>query len=318
MHIGITLGDPKGIGAEITLKALTALPTEIAQTVTLYGDRASLIAAAEMIHMNVSDIPFVNVIENSTHPTKLSDKEAGAIAFASLKKGTADALDGTIDALVTAPIHKFRWRAADVPYTGHTTYLKVASGAKEVVMMMSSPSFSVALTTIHLPLSDVAKSLTSWKIYQCGKIAANALKTYYKKEDPAIGVAALNPHASDGGIFGTEEEDIIMPAIEMLKNEGLLVNGPIPADTLFWEARNGIYDVVIAHYHDQGLAPIKALHFFDTVNITLGIPFIRTSPDHGTADSLAWQNKGNASCMIAAIKEAYTMFNNNTDTKECT
>ena len=218
-----------------------------------------------------------------------------------IRAAAADALAGKIDAIVTAPICKEGFHLAGIHVPGHTEYLAQLSGAKRVGMMLVGGGLRVLLATRHIPISQVAKQLTATAISDAIDFANEAL-LHLKISNGKIGVCGLNPHAGDGGVLGTEERDLILPVIEKAQKEGLPVIGPIPADTIFHKALNGEYDVVIAMYHDQGLGPLKMIGFDEGINITWGLPFIRTSPDHGTAFDIAGKNKASAVSMINAIR----------------
>jgi 4-hydroxythreonine-4-phosphate dehydrogenase len=211
------------------------------------------------------------------------------------------AMTGEVSAIVTAPIDKLHWRLAGSPFAGHTEYLAHISGAKSVAMMMTSDRLSVVLVTTHLPLSEVPKNITEDGI--CG-VAALAHESLTGRANKKIAVCGLNPHAGDGGTFGNEEERVIRPAIRRLYAQGIDASGPFSADTIFHKAVMGEFGAVVAMYHDQGLVPIKTLDFQSTVNVTLGLPFVRTSPDHGTARDIAGKGIADHRNMVRAIEKA--------------
>lgn len=217
-------------------------------------------------------------------------------------------LKKSADAMVTAPINKEAFNRAGYHYPGHTEFLADLSGGDAPVMLMYSETFSVALVTIHIPLSDVAARLSIQKEFEVITKTDNFFKKHIKQS--RIAVCGLNPHSSENGIFGDEEEQYIAPAVRKAQSRGIRVDGPFPADTLFYYAKQGKYDVVIAQYHDQGLIPFKLLHFNDGVNVTAGLPIIRTSPDHGTAFDIAGKNKADELSMLFSINAAYRFVQN--------
>jgi 4-hydroxythreonine-4-phosphate dehydrogenase len=217
------------------------------------------------------------------------------------------ALAGTVNALVTAPLSKEALNAAGYSFPGHTELLASMTGAKNQVMLLAGPRLRVALVTTHLPLREVSTTLTTERIKRTIVITFQWLKRYMGVTDPKLAVAALNPHAGEGGLFGSEEEEIITPAIEECHQEGIVVDGPFPPDSLFFHAASGKYDAVVSMYHDQGLIPLKLLHFRDAVNITLGLPIIRTSVDHGTGYDIAGQGLADSTSLINAILMASKM-----------
>lgn len=234
------------------------------------------------------------------------------------------AMSGDVKAVVTAPINKSHWKAAGSPFLGHTEYLAHITGARSFAMMMASPKLNVSLVTTHLPLADVAKAITVERICEVARLTdaflrktsgggaarhverltSNVTSSVTGSRNTRIAICALNPHAGDSGALGDEEERVIIPAISILKNEGLDVSGPYPADTVFYKALQGEFGAVVAMYHDQGLVPIKTLDFRHTVNVTLGLPFVRTSPDHGTAEDIASKGIADHGNLVEAIKMA--------------
>ncbi len=211
---------------------------------------------------------------------------------------------GEIDAVVTAPISKEHLQLAGYRYPGHTEFLAALSQVREVRMMMAGPKLRVVLATIHEPLNKVSSLLTIGLILKTIEMTDRSLRQWFGIRRPRITVAALNPHAGESGIFGNEERKIILPAVFRARKKGIDVSGPYAADTVFYRALRGEFDAVVAMYHDQGLIPLKLLYFEEAVNITLGLPFIRTSVDHGTAFDIAGKGIADPSNMIAAIKMA--------------
>ncbi len=280
--IAITTGDPAGIGPEITSKALKNTDVK---------NRARFI-----------------VIDGSSGESIISGKPSargGRIAVENIKKAVKilNSLD-TRKALVTAPVNKFSLKKAGFKFRGHTELLAHLTKTKNIAMMFSKGPFKIALATRHIPLSRVSKELTEEKIINTTKLFYFALKRRFKIRNPKIGISALNPHAGESGIMGTEEEEFIGPAIKKLKRTINYKGVVRPADSLFHDLYKRKLDGIVCMYHDQGLIPFKMLYFEKGVNITLGLPFIRTSPDHGTAFDIAGKGKANPASMIEAIKLA--------------
>lgn len=222
-------------------------------------------------------------------------------------RGINLAMSGHIDALVTAPICKEAIHLGGYGYPGHTEMLQIFSGVERVVMLMVGGKLRVAFVTTHIALKDVPQSITVKDVLGTIAISDNNLKQYFGLKKPRIAVCGLNPHAGEEGIFGDEERKVIIPAVEKAKKNGIQCDGPVSADTVYYKALKGVYDAVVAIYHDQGAIPLK-LHAFETgVNITLGIPFVRTSPDHGTAYDIAGKGIADPHSMMEAIKMAVRM-----------
>lgn len=272
--IGITTGDPKGIGPEIVAKALSDSEIQAKASFEVYG----------------SKIP---------NPA-LSDAKAAELALASLEQATQDALRGEIHALVTAPVNKARLRLVDPKFVGHTEFLQQRCGT-DVCMMFVARGWRVSLVTRHLPLREVASALNAVDILKTIRMTHEALIDHFGVAQPQLAVAALNPHAGEEKLFGDEESKIIQPAIRQARSEGILIEGPLSPDTLFWQMTQGRFDAVVAMYHDQGLIPIKTLAFKEAVQVTLGLPFVRVSVDHGTAEELVGKGKADPTNMKAAI-----------------
>ena len=232
------------------------------------------------------------------------DRKAGQASLDYITTAVKSALENEIDAIVTAPISKESTHLAGSKYPGHTEMLKDLSGSNQAVMMFEGQKFKVMLVTIHEALSNVPKLISKDRVLSTIKLTHDSLVNLFKIDAPKIVVCGLNPHAGESGAFGNEEIDHIIPAVEEARELGINVEGPLPADTLFYYANQGKWDAVVAMYHDQGLIPFKMVSFNDGVNITLGLPIIRTSPDHGTAFDIAWKGVADPSSMIAAIKVA--------------
>ena len=313
MTLAITMGDPTGIGPEILVKAWQQFR---AHPFVWLGDSAALDALNFHDYQIISSIQeAVNIFPNKLPivPVKLSQ----AIIFgqpnpahspaiiASIDQAIQMAANGEASAIVTLPIRKASFDEAGLNYPGHTEYLGIKTGNKNPLMMLANDELRVIPLTIHMALSKVPDAITKEKIIEISLIAHQALQKDFGIQNPRIAIAGLNPHAGEDGKFGDEEIHIIRPAIEALQAKGLKVTGPYPPDTMFAGHIRKTYDVAITMYHDQGLIPLKALSFDEGVNITLGLPIIRTSPDHGTAMDIAGKNIANPTSLICAIKMAH-------------
>ena len=290
----MTLGDPRGIGPEVVARALVDPAVAAAGEFVLFGPRGVL--------------PEHEVVSVGDWSPGGDIAHAGWLAGEAIRVATRAALDGDVDAIVTAPIDKAALHVGGGHFPGHTEMLRDLAGVSAVGMMMSAErtlggggALRVILATTHLPLRDVPATVTAELLVEQTELAAGSLRHWWGIESPRIALCAFNPHASDGGLFGDEEERIYRPAIDRLAEAGIPTTGPLPADTVFSRAIRGDFDVVIAPYHDVGMAAFKTASFGSGVNVTLGLPFPRTSPDHGTALDIAGQGIASASSMIEAI-----------------
>lgn len=319
--VGITMGDPVGIGPEIILKALADDAIYKVCRPLLLGDQRVMNFTKEWLntslpihsaltpeaatydagHITVVDLSELNPDElRLGHPTA----QTGAAMVAYITKGAQWAMEQRIDALVTCPINKEAMNIAGVAFEGHTELLADLTGANHCVMMLAGTRLKVALATIHVPLSEVPKRLSSEALVRTIRITYEGLQRCFGLSEPKIAVCALNPHAGENGLFGDDEGRVIKPALEELARAGIETAGPFPADTLFYWALSGKWDAIVAMYHDQGLIPFKMIHFTDGVNTTLGLPIVRTSVDHGTAYDIAGQGRADAGSLVAAIRMA--------------
>jgi 4-hydroxythreonine-4-phosphate dehydrogenase len=319
--LALTLGEPAGIGADITLAAwrqrmeLALPPFYLLATPTYLADRAKRlgldipIAAVEPAGAAAafrSALPVVDIGLDITAVPGHPDATSAPAALAAIDRAVADVGAGNAAALVTNPVAKNVLYRAGFAEPGHTEYLaKLAQGATgkplRPVMMLWSPELAVVPVTIHLPLREVVARLSTDLIVQTGHIVARDLIARFGLARPRLAVAGLNPHAGEDGALGREDIEVVQPAVERLRADGIDARGPLPADTLFHAAARAGYDAVLAMYHDQALIPIKTLAFDHAVNVTLGLPFIRTSPDHGTAFDIAGSGRADPSSLIAAI-----------------
>jgi 4-hydroxythreonine-4-phosphate dehydrogenase len=321
--IGITMGDPAGIGPEIIVKALADPAIRRAAKFVVFGMNEQLCYAADAAeiepfwgrhqHEKISrEYPYKVVVadyDEYSVPSwvKGPSKMAGEASIRFCLDAIDAARDEIIDAVVTAPISKKSWKLAGGNWPGHTEMLAEHCKSPQKVMMFIAGPLKVALATIHEALFDVRNKFTIGCVFEPIDLLNDALKQYFDIENPRIGVAALNPHAGEDGQFGDEEKRIISPAMLLAQEHGINCIGPISADTLFLRAVRGEFDGVVAMYHDQGMIPVKLLDFEHAVNITIGIPIIRTSPAHGTAFNIAGQNRANPASMESAIATAIQM-----------
>ena len=313
--IALTCGEPGGIGLEIAEKAWQALKDDlpfflIADPDHLPGTvpHQMIDDPADAVDLMASALPvFPHPFGTSRTPGQADPENAEGVIDV-ISQAVDMAMSGSASAVCTLPIHKKALKdGADFAYPGHTEYLAELGGVDNVVMMLASEMLRVVPTTIHIPLSEVPDALTPDLLEETIRITAKGLIDQFGIASPRIAVAGLNPHAGEGGAMGQEDAEIIAPVLEKLRGEGFDLSGPLPADTMFHAAARARYDVAICAYHDQALIPIKTLDFDGGVNVTLGLPFIRTSPDHGTAFDIAGTGQANPSSTIAALRMAARM-----------
>ena len=292
----VTMGEPSGIGPEIALAALDQLSGRIGtHPLKLVGDAAVLAGRESSI--------IATKAKTRAKPGKPDPGNAAAVIEA-IEIAAKACLAGEAAAMVTAPIHKAVLKEAGFPYPGHTEFLGFLTKAPRAVMMLASEKLRVVPLTIHTPLAQVPKAITQDAIVETAEIILEALARDFAIAAPRLAVAGLNPHAGEEGMLGMEERNLVAPAVQLLKDRGHKVIGPLSADTLFHDEARKQYDAVLTMYHDQGLIPIKTLSFWDGVNVTLGLPIVRTSPDHGTAFDIAGKGRADHRSMIAAIRMA--------------
>ncbi|MFW6084114.1 MAG: 4-hydroxythreonine-4-phosphate dehydrogenase PdxA [Gemmatimonadota bacterium] len=307
-RIGITLGDPRGIGPEVTAAALASGAGEdVADGAGMASRHFLLVGPPELVPPPLLEDPRVE-LESVGRWSGGAEAEAGRVSMASVERGVELALEGAVDGLVTAPISKAAIAAAGHPWPGHTEFLRDRCGVPDVTMIMGAEStpvggaLRIALLTVHVALSAVPDMLTGALIERRSRIAERALREWWGIARPRLAYAGLNPHASEGGLFGDEEGRVLEPAIRRLAaDHGLEVSGPFPADSVFRRCIDGRADLVVAPYHDVGLAVLKTLAPHRGVNVTAGLPFPRTSPDHGTAFDVAGTGAADPGSMRAAI-----------------
>jgi len=320
--LAVTMGEPAGIGGELTLKAWLkrrggkrpffaladpALLEGTARALGLDVPVREIASAAEAAKCYGDCLPILPIrlatAVAAGQPTKLN----APATIESIRWAADLALSGAVAGIVTNPIQKKTLQEAGFRHPGHTEYLAELAGGVPVAMMLASPQLRVVPVTIHLSLAAAVRALTSELIERTGSIAAKGLSTLFGIAQPRLVVAALNPHAGEQGTMGDEEQLVIAPAVARLRKEGIDVRGPLPADTLFHPAARGTYDAALCMYHDQALIPIKTVDFSGGANVTLGLPFVRTSPDHGTALDIAGSGRADAASLIAALDMADDM-----------
>ncbi len=299
--LALTMGDPAGIGGEITLKAWQALHATGPAFVVL-DDPARLHAIDLAVPLRTIET-LAQVSDVFAHALPVLPLTSGG-AVASIERATALALAGEVGGIVTNPINKSVLYAAGFAYPGHTEFLAALTGGAMPVMMLACPALRVVPVTIHVSLRDALAQLTTEVIVRTARITHAALSRDFGIVAPRLAIAGLNPHAGEGGALGMEETALINPAIAALRAEGIDVSGPWPPDTMFTEAARVQYDVALGMYHDQVLIPLKTLDMHNGVNVTLGLPIVRTSPDHGTAYDIAGRGIADPSSLIAAIRMA--------------
>jgi 4-hydroxythreonine-4-phosphate dehydrogenase len=305
-RLALTVGDPAGIGPEIVLKAL-ASPERPAAEAIVYGPFDALFERARRFGLKMPQdlgARLVDVPSGETIPLGQVSAAGGRAAAEAVLRAAQDALAGRVDALVTAPLHKESLHAAGYPWPGHTELLAEAAGTPDVAMMFVGGGLRVALLTIHRSLRSVPDAVSRAELLRVARLLGRELPHFGVAARARIAVCGVNPHAGEGGLFGTEERDVLAPAVAELRAEGLDVSGPLAADTLFVRALKGEFDAVIAAYHDQGLIPVKLAAFGHAVNVTLGLPFVRTSVDHGTAFDIAEQGVAQETSFLTAMKLA--------------
>lgn len=319
--IGITMGDPAGIGPEIILSSLCKPSIYKVCRPLVIGDLKVLTAAKKYVQSRLhiksvknpdegiykfGTIDMLNLSEIIPEPSLWGHPtiETGRAMVNYIESAIDLATQGQIAAMATCPINKAAMRIAGCRFNGHTELLAERTRSKTYAMMLAGSRLRVVLVTIHVPLKKVPSLLSTPKVLQTIKLTWQAMHDRFGLKIPRIAVAGLNPHGGEEGMFGNEEKNIILPAIHYAGNEGIEVKGPLPPDTVFYQAAGGSYDAVVAMYHDQGLIPFKLLHFHDGVNVTLGLPIIRTSVDHGTAYDIAGTGKAHPGSLIAAITMA--------------
>lgn len=319
--LAFTIGDINGIGPEVLLKAVTDAAFSGRYRAVIFGPTPVLQHYLERLNLRATLRPWSEAspeaeveetlwvvdpqeFQGETFNPGVLGADAGRVAGWALEAATEMALRGEADAVITAPISKLALKASGLELPGQTELFERLTGTEEVLMVLLSGTFRVGLVTTHCPLSEVAFRISRAKIARKLKIFDGDLRQRFGLAEPRIAVAALNPHAGEGGMFGREEEEIIMPGLRAARQEGVQAEGPFPADTLFARVDGDTYDGYLAMYHDQGLIPLKMKAFGRAVNYTAGLPIIRTSPDHGTAFDIAGQGVADAHSMMEAIKLA--------------
>ncbi len=295
-RIAVTLGDPRGIGPEVAARALDA-PLDAEITVVGAEEQVRAVKADHRIAIGSWGLGLGEGIPAAPGPSRAM--QAGRIAGHAIERAAAMALAGAVDAIVTAPIEKHALHQAGFRWPGHTEWLADLAGGVDVAMMLASDRLRVVLVTTHVALRDVPALVTQDRIVRTGRVTLAALRDWFGIAAPRLALCALNPHAGEGGLFGDEDDRVLRPAAAALG-----ARGPLPADTVFVRAIRGEFDAVLAPYHDVGMTAIKVASFGKAVNVTLGLPFPRTSPDHGTAFDIAGTGTADPSSMRAALQLA--------------
>ena len=331
IKVGITQGDVNGIGFEVIMKTLSDQEIYDNFTPIIYG--SPKVAAYHRKALNIQNFSLNNIkVAAEAHPKRVnivtccddntrvelgkSTSESGKAAFEALKLAVDDLKNGEIDVLITAPINKKNIQSDEFAFPGHTEYLEQIAGEGKALMLLVANNLRVGVVAGHVPISEVSSYITKELILEKLRILNNSLKNDFTIRRPRIAVLGLNPHAGDNGLLGKEELEIITPAIEEANAEGIYAMGPYAADGIFGSEAISKFDAILAMYHDQGLAPFKALAFDSGVNYTAGLPFVRTSPDHGTAYDIAGQDKANPNSFRAAIYLALDIYRNRMIYKE--
>ncbi len=316
--IAITMGDPAGIGPELIIKALLSKRLASRFSPVVIGDCGVLAHVAKRLKLKFpaggAEIIGASMLDIKTLGPGLPTIESGRAMIRYVELAVEMAIAGRADAIVTCPISKASARIAGFSFPGHTEFIAHLVNEKRFRMMLGGQKLKVILCTIHEPMKEVPRLITRKNIFDTIKITNDSFKKFFgfTRRNPRIAVAGLNPHAGEGGMFGDEEKTRIIPAIKKAQSLGIDASGPYPPDTLFYRAvRKNEFDCVVCMYHDQGLIPLKLLHFEDGVNVTLGLPVIRTSVDHGTAYDIAWKGIARPESLISAIRTAMEMSFNN-------
>lgn len=303
--IGITMGDPCGVGPEISVRALAEMPERERDATRIYGNLVTLEAARAILGIDINLAPYVVdlPIENAPLPWGELSPVAGDAAFRFIEKAVRDAEKGEIGCIVTAPINKEALNLAGHHYDGHTGMLRELTGSKAAYMLLASEKLKVIHVSTHVSLQDAIRRATTERVLATIRAGHNHLKRI-GYEAPRIAVAGINPHCGENGLFGTEDDEQIAPAVAQARAEGIDAHGPISADTVFYRACAGAFDLVVAQYHDQGHIPIKLVAFDTAVNVSVELPIDRTSVDHGTAFDIAGRGIANHGNMNSAIAYA--------------
>ncbi len=327
--LALTSGDPSGIGPEISVVAWRLRRENAVPPFYLLGDPAllrarmpdvplAIIEPAEAASAFASALPVCPLEAGFTGVPGQPDVANARGIVESIERAVADVQGARADALVTCPIAKKPLYDAGFAYPGHTEFLGHLAGGARPVMMLAGPELRAVPVTVHIALSEVSRRLTSSDIVETATITAHDLRDRFGIAAPRLAIAGLNPHAGENGTMGHEDDDIVRPAVEALRRAGIEARGPLPADTMFHARARATYDAAICMYHDQALIPAKALTFDETVNVTLGLPFIRTSPDHGTAFDIAGRGIARPDSLIAALKMARAMADARADMRSGT
>ena len=310
IRIALTMGDPAGIGPEIAVKAAANTELCCLADIILYGCPDILNEAAKRFAPHAElKIKETGNLQFDEITIAEANAACGLVAHDTVIAATRDALLGEVDAIVTAPMNKASVNSAGIPFTGHTELIAELCQCDRFAMMQSDGDLRVAFVTTHIPLNEVTNAISQERIIEVARLLEKAVKAEGIKH-PKLAAAAINPHAGENGYMGSSDEEVVKPALEKLRGDGMLIDGPFPPDTLFIESTRKSYDGILSMYHDQGHIPFKMLAFDRGVNSTLGLPIIRTSVDHGTAFEIAWQGSADTGSLFAAVKLAITRAKN--------
>ena len=304
-RLGITVGDPSGVGPEVTARALAALPAEERSHIAVIGERGTLERAARLVGLPPPEVAVIEVEtpDADTIRDGVESTGGGHAAYGYVRRAVELALAGEIEVIVTAPLNKAALHRAGHRFDGHTELLQHLTNAASTLMLLASERLSTIHVSTHVSLAHAVERCRTARVLE----TIEAADRHFRRlgtEHPRVAVAGLNPHSGEGGIFGREDEEEIRPAIEAARARGIDASGPWPGDSVFLRATRGEFDVVVAQYHDQGHIPTKLVAFESAVNVTLGLPIQRTSVDHGTAFDIAWQGRADHRNMLAAIAYA--------------
>jgi 4-hydroxythreonine-4-phosphate dehydrogenase len=313
--IGITMGDPKGVGPEVLAKAWAALTEKERDQFIIYGDLNVLTQAASLATMTFDPKHIVTTSSIGGPAAKISDNDAARATLSALDTAIEDISCRKIKAIITAPVNKHRMQKVLPGFLGHSAYLAECAGVEEATMMFFSEGrvcmdqisqlqkqLCISLVTMHMPIKLISKAITKERVLTAIHRTHKALEERFACPYARIGIMALNPHAGEGGAIGDEDQRVIAPAVIAAQDAGINCVGPIPADSLFNKMADFDYDAIVAMYHDQGLLPMKLICQGHCVNMTLGLPYIRTSPSHGTAEDIAWLGKAESENMLATMR----------------
>ncbi len=313
-RVAITMGDPVGVGPELALRLLALRSLRKTVTPVVIGDEGLLNKLAKKLKIRApkkGEVINLSSLNTKTLKAGKPTKSSSVAMISYITRAVELTQKGEVDAITTMPISKAAAKKAGFNFPGHTEFLAKLTKTKDYSMMLGGDKLKVVLVTIHEAIKKVPRLITKESVWKTIKVTDDSFKKYFGYKAPRIAVAGLNPHAGEGGLFGTEDDKIIAPQVKKATQQGIKATGPLPPDTAFYRALKGDFDCVIAMYHDQGLGPLKLIHFEDGVNVTLGLNIIRTSVDHGTAYDIAWKGRADVRSAKAAVEMAASMAKKN-------